>query len=322
MALGDRSEVGSPWTRQHRDAAHQERRDVKSDSIERVLGVIRQEMGCEDTRVELGGRPPDQAEIIWVPAPGGVRLVAVFETPPSDRRRAEERLRQLGQTFFESGLTLPAPSLDAEIHLARRRLDDELAALAGRTGAVGANVIDMQSPMLWGCSESRYSGEDLETFVQVAEVAEAARARNIDLAIVGGLSESDRSAALDELTGEMRSRAERLVARLADRPFRSRRNYLLHGRALAEVRRWTQSLESAETSVRRLVHGGDVGYFARSFAGIYVLVLYFQGPFSELHVEGTALHYLPVIERHVLGLPPVDPEPPGGKVLKMKLPVR
>ncbi len=295
---------------------------MKTEAIERVLGVIRQEMGCTDARLEIGGQPPSAAEQIWVAAPGGARLVAVFENQPEDRQKAERRLRQLGQTFFDANLSLPAPSADAEMHLARRRLDDELAALAGRTGAVGANVIDMQSPVIWGCSESRHSGEDLETFVQTAQVVEQARSRGIDLAVISGLSEDDRSAALDELNGEVRSRAERLVTRLKDRPLRSRRNYLLHAQALAAVREWTHNLEPGETSVRRLVHLDGLGYFARSFAGIYVLLLYFPGPFSELHVEGTALHYLPVIERHVLSLPPVDPTPPGGKVLKMNVPRR
>ncbi len=110
------------------------------------------------------------------------------------------------------------------------------------------------------------------------------------------------------------------MTRLADRPLRSRRNYLLHAQVLVEVRRWILRLNGEESSVRRLVHLEGLGYFARSFAGIYVLVLYFPGPFSELHVEGTALHYLPVIERHVLGLPPIDPSPPGGKVVQMPLP--
>lgn len=292
---------------------------MTTDAIERVLSLVQKEIGCADARLEIGGHPPEAAEIVYAPLSGGARLVAVFDSPPDDRPRVEYRLRQLGAAFFESGVSLPAPSSDAETRLAQRRLDDELAALAGRTSAIGANVIDMQSPVLWGCSESRHAGEDLESFLITAEVDAAARANGVDLAVVSGLGEADRATSLDELTGELRRRADRLVARLADRPLRARRNYLLHAQALSEVRRWIRKLGSEESSVRRLVHQENLGYFARSFAGIYVLVLYFPGPFSELQVEGTALHYLPVIERHVLGLPPVDPTPPGGKLLQMSL---
>jgi len=293
---------------------------LKTDGIERVLGLVCQEMGSTDARLEIGGKDPEQAELVFVSVPGGWRLVAVFDAAPEDRVRMEHRLKQLATAFFDAGLSLPAPSADAEMRLAQRRLDDELAALAGRTGALGANVIDMQSPVLWGCSESRHTGEDLESFLVTAEVDAAARARGVDLAVVSGLGEADRTTSLDELTGELRRRAERLVTRLSDRPLRSRRNYLLHGQCLADVRRWILRQSGEESSVRRLVHLEGLGYFARSFAGIYVLVLYFPGPFSELHVEGTALHYLPVIERHVLGLPPIDPNPPGGKVVQMPLP--
>jgi len=295
-------------------------RPLKTEGIERVLGLVRQEMGSGDARLEIGGKPPEAPEAVFVNVPGGWRLVTVFDAPPEDRTRMEHRLKQLATAFFDAGLSLPAPSADAEMRLAQRRLDDELAALAGRTSALGANVIDMQSPVLWGCSESRHTGEDLESFLVTAEVDTAARAHGVDLAVVGGLGEADRATTLDELTGELRRRAERLVARLSDRPLRSRRNYLLHAQVLADVRRWIQRLNGEESSVRRLVHLEGFGYFARSFAGIYVLVLYFPGPFSELHVEGTALHYLPVIERHVLGLPPIDPNPPGGKVVQMPLP--
>lgn len=292
---------------------------MKIQAIERVLKVIIQEMGCKDAHLRLGGDPPQTDCIVSVPAPGGVYLVVEFDTPPDDRSQCTTRLKQLGKTFFDAGLSLPAPSPDAEAHLARRRLDDELAALAGRTGATGANVIDLKSPVIWGCSESRHSGEDLESFLRVAEVLEQTQALGIDLAVISGLGEDDRASALEELQGELKSRARRLIAQLSGRPLRSRKDYLLHARVLREVRNWTEGLDDAETSVRRLTHLSGLGYFARSFAGIYMLVLYFPGPFSELHVEGTALHYLPVIERHVLGLPPVDPTPPGGKVLKMPM---
>ena len=59
---------------------------------------------------------------------------------------------------------------------------------------------------------------------------------------------------------------------------------------------------------------------ARAFASIYVLMLVFKGTYSELHAEAALLHALPVIERLVLALPPVEPPPKGGRVVKLPVP--
>ena len=294
---------------------------MNSEEIERALSLVRQEMSCLDARLELGGRrPPDAPECIVATTPSGFRLVAVFETAPEDRASASLRLRQLATTFFDSAVSAPVPREDAEQQLAQRRLDDELCALSGRVGATGATVIDIQSPVIWGCSEGRNPDEDLDTLLTVASLDALARTRGVDLAVVSGLREDDRAAALSVFQGEERSRLEFLVSRMAARPLRTRQAHLIHARALEQVRRALKSHRPEEGSFRRLHHGQDLGYFARVFAGIYVLVAYFPGPFSELRVEGSALHALPLIERYVLGLPPVDPNPPRGRVVKLPLP--
>lgn len=293
---------------------------MNTEALERALGIVRQEMGCADVRLEIGGRPPESPHIIVASTPSGFRLVATFERVPEDRSSALLRLRQLASSFFDNGLTVPNPREDAEHHLAQRRLDDELCALSGRTGAAGAAVIDIQSPVIWGTSEVRSPDEDVETLLAVARLDALARNRGIDLAVVGGLREDDRVAALAAFDGEDRSRLEMLVARMAARPLRVRQAHLLQARALNSVRRAWKEHRQEESSFRSLSHGEGLGYFARSFAGIYILVAYFPGAFSELRVEGAALHALPLIERHVLGLPPVDPPPPGGKVVKLPLP--
>jgi hypothetical protein len=56
---------------------------------------------------------------------------------------------------------------------------------------------------------------------------------------------------------------------------------------------------------------------ALSFSGIYILCLVFEGEFDELRAERAAAESLPRIERLVLALPPLDPDPPqpmGGVV--------
>lgn len=89
-------------------------------------------------------------------------------------------------------------------------------------------------------------------------------------------------------------------------------------RAVARVRRHPASTRTERWS--EATHEPGFGYLARSFASIYRVVLVFEGPFSELHVEAAALHALPGIERLVLALPPVDPAPGGGRVLELVRP--
>jgi hypothetical protein len=56
---------------------------------------------------------------------------------------------------------------------------------------------------------------------------------------------------------------------------------------------------------------------ARPFAGLYVVALAFKGDISEPVALGAVLHAMPLIERFVLALPPVDPNPGGGKIVRM-----
>lgn len=286
--------------------------------MNRVLELVRRELECADARLEIGGRPPEGPRAIYADMPSGWRLVAVFDEPPSAPHEVAVRLRHMAASFFDVGVNSPSARPDAEHHLARRRLEDELCALAGRTGASSALVIDVKSPVIWGTSEPRGDDYDIHEALALAKLARAARAHHVDLAMVAGLPREEVGHALTELElgGEEQRRAERLIERIVGRPLRVRRAQLLEARVLAEIRREAESTEGPP-SFRRLVRQDGLGYFARSFASIYVLVLCFEDDFSELHVEGATLHALPVIERHVLALPPVDPPPRGGRVLQL-----
>lgn len=292
---------------------------MNRENLERVLNLVRREMGCNNARLELGGDPPDAAEVLCAQMPNGFRLVAVFREPPSDRAKANLRLRQLATSFFDTEIQTPEARDDAERNLLQRRLDDELYALTGRSGGVGAVVIDLQSPVVWGCSEGRAEIDAFEDVQAVAELDDLARARGLDLSMVSGLVESEQRTAIEPFEGETRLRLERLLEKLGGRSLRSRRAYLLRARVLLDIRAWTRSFESSPPSslLRRAVHQTGVGYLARSFAGIYMLIVYFPGGYSELHVEAAALHALPMIEGMVLSLPPVDPPPPKGKVVQL-----
>jgi hypothetical protein len=56
---------------------------------------------------------------------------------------------------------------------------------------------------------------------------------------------------------------------------------------------------------------------ARPFAGLYYIALAFDGDISEPTALGAMVHAMPIIERLVLALPPVDPPPGGAKVVRM-----
>jgi hypothetical protein len=61
------------------------------------------------------------------------------------------------------------------------------------------------------------------------------------------------------------------------------------------------------------------GYVARSFAGIYLLLVVYEAPFDELRAERAIAEGLPRIERLVMALPPLDPKPaPNAGVMALR----
>src|SRR5689334_8271019 len=85
--------------------------------------------------------------------------------------------------------------------------------------------------------------------------------------------------------------------------------------AIRRVRDAQKELRAGHTTQVPL--GPGVECIARPFAGLYVLALVCEGAISEPVVVGALLHALPLIERLVLALPPVDPSPGGAKVMRM-----
>jgi len=107
-----------------------------------------------------------------------------------------------------------------------------------------------------------------------------------------------------------------------DRARRARAGWartMLTRRALAEVRALPE-LEALRKGghVRHQTAEPGFGCVARSFAAIYVLILVFEGPFDELLVKRAVAQALPIIERLVAALPPVEPPPPTAGVAAMR----
>jgi hypothetical protein len=72
----------------------------------------------------------------------------------------------------------------------------------------------------------------------------------------------------------------------------------------------------------RLRIGEQAECIARPFAAPYIVALVFDGPLSEPTALGALLHAMPMIERLVLALPPVDPPPGGAKIMRMPVRLR
>jgi hypothetical protein len=211
---------------------------VTSAPLLRLLDLVRRDLAAQDSRLEIGGADPEDARLVWCRLPAGTRLVVVFEQPPADPKQSAVRLAAWAESF-EGLLSGPAeqrPKPGAAS--VADRLEQELARLASRAEALGAAVVDRQSPVVWSSFELRPRDK-------------------------AGLS-----------------LLERAISRL--KQDRSRR-------------------------ARRAISEPGLGYVARSFGGIYSLLVFYDGPFSELKAEGAMNRAIGRIERLVLGLPPRDP---------------
>jgi hypothetical protein len=296
---------------------------MRSEGLLRLVELVRRELDAADVRAELGGREPKDEHVVWCKMSEGFRLVAEFEEVPKDRQSLLERMQALITAFAETA----SPSRSDPEQLREpltRRLDAELEALAYRAGAVHAFVIDDKSPVIWGTSASRRLGEDVDMTIRVHDLELKLGEAGLDMGDL--LSHSPD--AIRELLGETSLPSERVdrfakqLERLIESAQRHDRafwqQYLLVARALTSIRALTRSPDYVSGHVRETVHGDGWGYLVRAFAGIYVLGLVFEGQFSELHAEAAVVHALPLVERLVLALPPIDPEPSGAKVMRLR----
>lgn len=90
-------------------------------------------------------------------------------------------------------------------------------------------------------------------------------------------------------------------------------------RATKALRQRGDELKQAQGHTLRLTLDDGVEALVRPFAGLYVLALLFRDPLSEPIALGAIVHAVAQIERLVLALPPIDPEP-GAKVIRLHRP--
>jgi hypothetical protein len=282
----------------------------------RFLDLLCKELGADDARVEIGGRDPDDPRFLWVNVEGGFRVVAVFAQEPPGRAFAQQRLVQFAagftQTLADVQLPVP-PSVPPDSPV--KRLNAALEALRSRSGGVGVVVVDAQSPVLWGASEPAWHDEDVTTLVQIGQALGTVLATGVELDAICALQAADVPSRLRDL-GVDHERAALLGGVLAQRDETALRHHLLTCLAIARARAESEPGSNA----RWAHHETQFGYFVRGFANIYLLVVVFEGAFSELYVESAVVHALPAIEQLLLALPPLDPGPKakGGRVIRLR----
>lgn len=101
--------------------------------------------------------------------------------------------------------------------------------------------------------------------------------------------------------------------RMADAPANDDGEYAMAAisrRAVREARGLPELDELRKGKhLRHVERQGSTCFLVQSFASIYLLVLVFDGPFDEVRAERAVLESLARVERLVLALPPLDPDP-------------
>lgn len=284
----------------------------ESPAFERFIALAKRELQADDVRLlGLGEVTPEADNVLVSRLRDGRHVVATFAEAPEDRDALERRLVMLANTFVDALASPPSEKTRARPPVATS-LHEELKALAARARALDVLVIDTDSPVVWGCASvpARPRAQSALLLREVSEHELASRADDGDLPppvessaslTPTGLRDSapvpiESSASVSEGDEEPSRESDAARAAVASIRRLPELDGLRKGRHLRHVER--------ETSF----------YLAMSFSGIYILCLVFDGSFDELRAERAAADALPRIERLVLALPPLDPEPLGGVV--------
>jgi hypothetical protein len=308
--------------------------------LDEFLTIVRRDLEAEDACILAPGeQAPEGGTVAERQLPGDHRLLVRFDAPPTDLDAKLRRLDMLVasfQTMLSAKLTATSGTRPSPA----RSLHDELAALVTRAGAVDALVIDARSPVVWGAATEELA-EDEDRPEEARAVAPPSLVKPLSPPTLVELpSFSDEPQSSNESPSgapspeELRERIHLVRAsvppmglrRIAERKSGVARIHVVPD---PEPSARDSVSERAIRAVRALpemptLHKGghihhsvsepDFGYVARSFAGIYVLVVVFREPFDELRAKRATLHALPIIERLVLALPPRDPVPTSGAV--------
>lgn len=119
--------------------------------LDRLLALVRRELGAEDVRLfEAGEEPESDGRTLTCRMPDGRTLVARFAEPPADATPKQRRLEMLASTF--DAFLEETAARGPRSRPITTSLHDELTAICNRAAAVNAIVIDAHSPVVWGAA--------------------------------------------------------------------------------------------------------------------------------------------------------------------------
>lgn len=291
----------------------------------RLATILQRELGATVVKfVPSDEEPPEEDRSLTRDLGRGRHLVVGFDDAPTDLAEKRAKLETLVESFAE---LFAEVELDAPKHRPEpaEALKTELSALAGRTGASVALVIDAASPVVWGASEAPTGTSDPSAEDHLAEVFSHLRTAGItwlDLLVRRPTGSDNRKESEDAVIRPLRlvPPIDELAAlSQADRDEVSRRAALARA-AISRIRKNPLLVDLHHGKhLHEAVLEEGLGYLARSFAGIYVLVLVWPAPFDELGAERAVVRALPSIERHVVALPPDDsPTHGAGSVVALR----
>lgn len=287
-----------------------------SSVFERFVALAKRELQAEDVRLLSAGETTPEAPNVLVTALGdGRHVVATFVAEPKDRDALERRLAMLTNTFSEALASPPSEKTRARPRVATS-LHEELKALAQRARAVDCVVIDTDSPVVWGRA-SAPAGPRARNELLLRDVSDRELSSHVDDES-GRLEEAGvRPTALNRASREIivPEESSAVISDLEAIEDAPQEGPLVRD-AIAAVRRLPLDGLHKGRHLRHVERDGSY-LLAMSFSGIYILCMVFEGDFDELRAERAASESLPRIERLVLALPPLDPDPPqpmGGVV--------
>jgi hypothetical protein len=295
------------------------------DDLLRLLELVRRELGAEDAHVRLGGRRDDDPRVVEHALRPACHLVVRLAAAPADREVVERRLHELADAFsstvvqaIESVEPTWSRGTSAHAHGSVPALVQTLADLRDATGAVVALVVDRQSPVIWGCSEPALGLRDRPAARVLAIALGELRKQGVDP--VQAASSHEPSAASLRLEVVAARETGSASLELARRALQAAERSQPGGAArLAATARALLLLDGQPDAPARMPEGDEPGLASKGLLGLYVVALVFVRPFSPLRVEGVLRRALPILERNVAELPPLDPEPNEGRVLPMML---
>ncbi|CAN5712412.1 hypothetical protein BH09MYX1_BH09MYX1_02460 [soil metagenome] len=256
----------------------------------RFLELVRREMSASEVSV-IAAAPTIADPKVIASAFGAEEMIVVrFEEPPYDREAKGRRLEMLA-IAFQTAREGEAPKKV----ISARSLREELRVLTARAQAIDALVIDAHSPVVWGAVlgvRAKPGAQVIPLSAKARERVDLVQESHRDLIAALGVNDDDETAD-DHISQPPPETTSPLSEKAVDSV-----------RALPILGQLHRGAHLAQTE-----RSEEFGWIARSFAAIYVLVLVFDKAFDEIRAERALRDGMPIIERLVLALPPLDPEP-------------